>query len=45
MRETDCPSSQIIKSYMLFEIERVFFFFFFLIQLPCNLELERKQES
>ena len=43
MRETDCPSSQIIKSYMLFEIERVFFFF--LIQLPCNLELERKQES
>ena len=28
MRETDCPSSQIIKSYMLFEIERVFCFFF-----------------
>ena len=43
MRETDCPSSQIIKSYMLFEIERVFFFFLF--QLPGNLELERKQES
>ena len=27
MRETNCPSSQIIKSYMLFEIECVFFFF------------------
>ena len=27
MRETDCPSSQIIKSYMLFEIKCFLFFF------------------
>ena len=29
MRETDCTSSQIIESYMLFGIECVYVFFFF----------------
>ena len=44
MRETDCTSSQIIESYMLFEIECVYVFFFFFFN-PVTLQSAAGEET